>query len=188
MSGSYVLLNSKEHDAKCSPLCAWFLPRWWVEFKDELTLLFTNRFSSTRYMKVKRMKITEILRRIWLFSANKIKCSESVSKQPIQLIAELNTSLRQKLADVGSSHVVRVIEQCCSIVFQTGFFNISSWFNYFWWFYNEKTLFYYSENMATDHVWKLGKLVSTTKSLGTILKALNLDGWRFNRLGLKRGD
>ena len=32
-------------------------------------------------MKVKRMGITEILRRIWLFSANKIK-----SKQPTQLI------------------------------------------------------------------------------------------------------
>jgi hypothetical protein len=37
-------------------------------------------------MKVKRMGITEILRRIWLFSANKIKSSESVSKQPTQLI------------------------------------------------------------------------------------------------------
>ena len=40
-------------------------------------------------MKVKRMGITEILRRIWLFSANKIKSSESVSKQPTQLIVEL---------------------------------------------------------------------------------------------------
>ena len=37
-------------------------------------------------MKVKRMGITEILRRIWLFSANKIKSSESFSKQPTQLI------------------------------------------------------------------------------------------------------
>jgi hypothetical protein len=45
-------------------------------------------------MKVKRMGITEILRRIWLFSANKIKSSESFSKQPIQLIVELNSSLR----------------------------------------------------------------------------------------------
>ena len=45
-------------------------------------------------MKVKRMGITEILRRIWLFSANKIKSSESVSKQPTQLIVELNSSLR----------------------------------------------------------------------------------------------
>ena len=45
-------------------------------------------------MKVKRMGLTEILRRIWLFSANKIKSSESVSKQPTQLIVELNSSLR----------------------------------------------------------------------------------------------
>ena len=36
-------------------------------------------------MKVKRMGITEILRRIWLFSANKIKRSEAVRKQPSQL-------------------------------------------------------------------------------------------------------
>ena len=39
---------------------------------DELSWLFTNRFRATRYVKVKRMGITEILRRIWLFSANKI--------------------------------------------------------------------------------------------------------------------
>ena len=45
-------------------------------------------------MKVKRMGITEILRRIWLFSANKIKSSESFSKQPTQLIVELNSSLQ----------------------------------------------------------------------------------------------
>ena len=31
------------------------------------------------------MGITEILRRIWLFSANKIKSSESISKQQTQL-------------------------------------------------------------------------------------------------------
>ena len=47
-------------------------------------------------MKVKRMGITKNLRRIWLFSANKIKSSESVSKQPTQLIVELNSSLQQK--------------------------------------------------------------------------------------------
>ena len=40
------------------------------------------------------MGITEILRRIWLFSENKIQSSESVSKQPTQLIVELNSSLR----------------------------------------------------------------------------------------------
>ena len=47
-----------------------FLPQWWVEFNDELSCLFINRF---RYMKVKKMGITEILRRILLFSADKIK-------------------------------------------------------------------------------------------------------------------
>ena len=40
------------------------------------------------------MGITEILRRVWLFSANKIKSSETFSKQPTQLIVELNSSLR----------------------------------------------------------------------------------------------
>ena len=68
---------------------------------DELSLtmswLFTNRFSATRYMKVKRTGITEILRRILLFSANKTKSSESVGKQQTQLIVKLNSSLRQKL-------------------------------------------------------------------------------------------
>ena len=44
-------------------------------------------------MKVERMGITENLRRIWLFSANKTKSSDSFSKQPIQLIVELNSSL-----------------------------------------------------------------------------------------------
>ena len=44
----------------------------------------TNRLNATKYMKVKRMGITEILRMIWIFSANKIKSSESVSKQPTQ--------------------------------------------------------------------------------------------------------
>ena len=37
-------------------------------------------------MIVQKMGITEILRRIWLFSANNIKISESFSKQPTQLI------------------------------------------------------------------------------------------------------
>ena len=44
-------------------------------------------------MKVKRMEITEILKRIWFFFANKIKSSESFSKQQTQLIVELNSSL-----------------------------------------------------------------------------------------------
>ena len=38
------------------------------------------------------MGITEILRRIWLFSASKIKSSESFSKQPTQLIVTNNLS------------------------------------------------------------------------------------------------
>ena len=33
-------------------------------------------------MKLKRMGITEILKRIWLFSANEIKSSEFVGRQP----------------------------------------------------------------------------------------------------------
>ena len=44
------------------------------------------------YMKVKRIGIIEILRRIWLI--HKIKSYDSVSKQPTQLIIELNSSLR----------------------------------------------------------------------------------------------
>ena len=35
-----------------------------TKFDDEPSWLFTNRFSATRYMKVKRMGISEILRRI----------------------------------------------------------------------------------------------------------------------------
>ena len=61
---------------------------------DELSWLFTKRIRATRYTKVKRMEITDILRRIRLFSANKIKSFESGSKQPTQLIVELNSSLR----------------------------------------------------------------------------------------------
>lgn len=48
------------------------------------------------------MGITEILRRIWLLSANKIKSSQSVSKQPTQIIVELNSSLWQKLGTLDS--------------------------------------------------------------------------------------
>ena len=40
------------------------------------------------------MGIPEILRRIWLPFANKTKKFESFSKQPTQLIIELNSSLR----------------------------------------------------------------------------------------------
>ena len=44
-------------------------------------------------MKVNGMGITEILRRIWLFTANNIKCYEYFSKQPTQIILDLNSSL-----------------------------------------------------------------------------------------------
>ena len=46
------------------------------------------------------MRITEILRRIWLFSANKIKSSESFSKHSTQLIVELNSSLRHIIVTI----------------------------------------------------------------------------------------
>ena len=71
---------------------------------DELSWLFTNRVSAIKHMKVKRMGITEILRRIWLFSLIKIKSSESFNKQPTQLIIEFNSSLRQ-IIDSQALHV-----------------------------------------------------------------------------------
>ena len=54
-------------------------------------------------MKVKRMGMTDILRRIWLFTANKIKFSEYFSKQPTQLIVDLNS-----IIDLNSSlpHII----------------------------------------------------------------------------------
>ena len=56
-------------------------------------------------MKVNRMRITEILRRIRLFSANKIKSSEYFSKQPTQLIVELNnSSLRHIIVTKGKTN------------------------------------------------------------------------------------
>ena len=63
----------------------------WVGLRVELVVY---RLSATRLMKVKRMGVTEILRKIWLFSANEIKSSESFSKQPTQLIVGPNSSLR----------------------------------------------------------------------------------------------
>ena len=57
-------------------------------------------------MKMKRLGITEILRRNWLFSANKIKGSESFSKQPTQLIIELNSSLRHIIVTLFLMHSV----------------------------------------------------------------------------------
>ena len=68
-------------------------------------------------MKVKRMGITEILRRIWLFSANKIKSFESFSKQPTQLIVKVNSSLRHIIVTFDSSELIlsqTLILMCCS--------------------------------------------------------------------------
>ena len=75
----------------CATMTSWV--RWRVEFNDDLSWLFFDRFIDTRYMKVKRTEITDILKRIWLFSANETKSSESF-KKPTQLIAKLNSSLR----------------------------------------------------------------------------------------------
>ena len=55
-------------------------------------------------MKVKRKGITENLRRIWLFSADKIKSSESFNKQPTQLNVELNFSLGNIIIDCHLWH------------------------------------------------------------------------------------
>ena len=59
-----------------------------------------NKLSATRWMKLKRMGITEILKRIWILYANKIKSSDSFSKQPTQLIIELNSSLRHIIVTI----------------------------------------------------------------------------------------
>ena len=65
-------------------------------------------------MKVRRMGITDIFRRIWLFSANKVKSSESFSKQPTQLIVELNSSLRHIIVTMvyeKFNRIIRVLTQ-----------------------------------------------------------------------------
>ena len=55
---------------------------------DELSWMMSwvGCSTATRWMKVKRMGITEILKTIWLFTENKIKSSESFCKEPTQLI------------------------------------------------------------------------------------------------------
>ena len=74
-------------------------------------------------MKVRRLGITEVLRRIWLFSANKIKTSESFSKKSTWLKLELNSSLWQKLDTnvvfTGSRDQDRItlkLAMCCSTI------------------------------------------------------------------------
>ena len=91
-------------------ICPPTLPGWSHEWKIFESIICRNNelswtmswvsclitdSSATRLKPVKRMGTTEILRRIWLFSANQIKSSEFLSKQPTQLIVELNSSLRQ---------------------------------------------------------------------------------------------
>ena len=51
------------------------------------------------------MEIIEILRRVWLFPANKIKNSESFSKQPTQLIVELKSSLKHVIVPKDTTFV-----------------------------------------------------------------------------------
>ena len=77
------------------PLWVNYWPQLWVELGNELSWLFTDRLSTTRCMKAKRMGITEILGRICLFSANKLTSSKSFTKQHSHLIVKLNSSLRQ---------------------------------------------------------------------------------------------
>ena len=95
------------------------MSQWWVVFEDELSWLFTNRISATSYMKVKRMGITETLRKIWLFDANKMKSSESGSKQPTQIIFKLNSSLR---------HIIVTLNLCSGQNYTTGFW----WLRWSW--------------------------------------------------------
>ena len=80
------------------------------------------------------MGITEILRRIWLFSANKIKSSESFNKQPTQLIIKLNSSLRQlshleTLGLFNFSILMKVFEICINLIYKLQWCKarVSSW-------------------------------------------------------------
>ena len=109
--------NFWSFDEKNGYWCDNYMLQWWVELDDELRWLFTNRLSATRYMNVKRMGITDMLRRIWLFSANKMKISESVSKQPTQLIIVANKChTRWHLKEGylwGSQLICLVLDQVC---------------------------------------------------------------------------
>ena len=70
------------------------------------------------------MGITEILRRIWLFSA-KIKSSESFSNQPTQLIVKLNSSLRHIIVTKDRKHALTHFDsrhQDCNITRISGIF------------------------------------------------------------------
>ena len=55
---------------------------------------FNTELDFSNYSIVVSLGITKILRSICLFSENKIKSAESISKQPTQLNVQLNSSLR----------------------------------------------------------------------------------------------
>ena len=89
-------------------ICCNFLSQSQVEFKfdmswDCLQLSFLIK-SATRYMKFNGMRIKEILRRIWLLSANKIKPSELICKQSSQVRLELNLSFWQTVTAIYCRH------------------------------------------------------------------------------------
>ena len=112
---------------------------------DELKWLFTNRFSATRYMKVKRMGITKILRRIWLFPANKIKSSESVSKQPTQLILAAE-----------NRHIVSCSRDQSNNEFQF------DWYKFSWFFQHQQVFHIFKGQFNCKYFFKI---IVKTKSL-----------------------
>jgi len=50
---------------------------------------FSDKILLDKYMKVKRMGTKDILRRVWLISANKMKPSKSICKQSSQTRTQL---------------------------------------------------------------------------------------------------
>ena len=86
-------------------ICCNFLSQWRVEFKFDLPW-DCLQLSFLSYMKVNGMRIKEILKRIWLLSANKIKPSESICKQSsqVKLEIELNMSFWQIITAIYCRH------------------------------------------------------------------------------------
>ena len=123
--------------------------QWWVEFDDELSWLFTNRFSATRKMKVKRMSIAENLRRIWLFSTNKIKSSESFIKQPTHhqtqlIIAAHDCYIRPEAAGSSSGHLRRPLcmkNACCTHDLDILHHNLLNAWNWQWSHYMQRKIY-----------------------------------------------
>jgi len=91
-----------------------------------MSWLFTNRLCATRWIKVKRMGISEILRRIWLFSA-----------KPLNILVnnQLNSSLRHIIVTQGhysrvknsSTISCRIWSHCGLLTFLFALF-ICTWF------------------------------------------------------------